>query len=395
MEKKYLDLNATELAQDHDFLRWRLAGDPAAREFWEGFVGRHPEKAEVVAQAARIVGAVRMNHCRLTDAELRTEQRRLIAAVGRRRMRWRAWKVAAAACVIGAVGAGGYLLRPRQHDVSTQPRELMGAATAANVRLVTADGGSMELTGDAAIESAADGTLWATGSDVRTLVAQGAGAEPTAMNKLIVPAGRRSSVTMPDGSTVWVNAGSTLEFPSHFDAESRAIRVEGEVYIEAAHDPARPLSVYTDGFTVRVLGTRFNVSAYSDQRRRTVTLVEGSVDVVLPAGGTTTLRPDDMLVVEDHVVRVERVDAERATSWRNGILDFDGQTLASILGSVSRYYGVEIECEGADGISLSGKLLLFNDIETTLDNIAAIAPLTWRVDNGRIVIEKHGRSDRF
>ncbi len=95
-----------------------------------------------------------------------------------------------------------------------------------------------------------------------------------------------------------------------------------------------------------------------------------------------------MLVFENYTAHTEAVDARKFISWRDGILNFEGQLLRGILASVSRYYGVEVQCDGIDGITLSGKLLLFNDIETTLNNITAIAPVSWRVDGGKIIIER-------
>ncbi len=381
-------MNAVELAQDHDFLRWRLVGDAASEEFWSGYLRRHPEMEETVAEAIRIVGTVRMNREQLTKEEMRTEQRRLIAAVRKHRTRRRAMRVTAAACVAAIVGVGALMLREQPRDESAMLAELATVAASDKVQLVTSGGGMVEI-GGGAVESDADGALWTTGEGQRTLVAT----EPesdgaVAMNKLIVPGGKRSSVTLPDGSVVWVNAGSTVEFPSRFGRDSRKIRVEGEVYVEAAHDPERPFLLHTKEMTVRVLGTRFNVSAYDDDVRSTVVLVDGSVDVILPTGGPIRLLPDDMLIFENYTARTEVVDAQQYITWRDGILNFEGRPLRAVLASVARYYGVEVECDGVDGIMLSGKLLLFNDIETTFNNVTAIAPVTWHVEGSKIVIQK-------
>lgn len=388
MNKKYLNMSAVELAQDHDFLRWRLMNDATSEEFWLEYLLMHPEKSEAVAEAIRIVGTARMNRERLTKEELRTEQRRLIAAVRRSRLRRRVLRFTTAACIAAMIGAGVLMLQKRDEGPSAQLAELMTGAATDKVQLVTVGGGVVEI-GDGTVESDADGTIWTTEEGERTLVAaEMETSETVTMNKLIVPGGKRSSIALPDGSMVWVNAGSTVEFPSRFGRESREVRVEGEVYVEAVHDPDRPFLLHTGDITVRVLGTKFNVSAYGDQARRTVVLVDGSVDVLLPTGSPILLLPNDMLVIENHTARTEIVDARQFITWRDGILNFDGQSLRSILASVSRYYGVELQCEGIDGITLSGKLFLFSDMETTLNNITAIAPVAWHVEDGKIIIEK-------
>ena len=98
------------------------------------------------------------------------------------------------------------------------------------------------------------------------------------MNTLVVPRGRRSSLLLADGSRIWVNSGSVLRFPSHFDEKQRLIEAEGEIYIEVVKAKI-PFLVKTDKFTVNVLGTKFNISSYTDEEESTVVLVEGSVNV--------------------------------------------------------------------------------------------------------------------
>ena len=103
--------------------------------------------------------------------------------------------------------------------------------------------------------------------------------EVAAFNQLLVPYGKQTTLTLADGTRVWVNAGSRLIYPSAFDDDRREIYAEGEIYIEVTHDAARPFTVHTGKMDVRVLGTRFYVSSYGRDRTQEVVLRSGSVNV--------------------------------------------------------------------------------------------------------------------
>lgn len=98
-------------------------------------------------------------------------------------------------------------------------------------------------------------------------------------NQIIVPKGKRSQIVLADNSKIWINSGSKVIYPRAFEGKYREIYVEGEVYLNVTHDTSKPFIVNTSGFEVRVLGTSFNISAYKNQEKAAVVLVEGSVNV--------------------------------------------------------------------------------------------------------------------
>lgn len=212
-------------------------------------------------------------------------------------------------------------------------------------------------------------------------------AENVSRNTLMVPKGRRSSIILPDGSKVWMNSGSVLHFPSHFETDRRTIEVEGEIYIEVAKNET-PFYVKTKDFTVQVLGTKFNVSAYADEPASSVVLVEGSVQVNTMNDEQIALTPNRMLTCESGSNRIDDVDVYDYISWKDGLLQFKGETMANILIRLGRYYNVSIQCppDIAQRRS-SGKLVLFDDFEQVMKTFALLYDIQYHFESNTLIIE--------
>lgn len=162
-----------------------------------------------------------------------------------------------------------------------------------------------------------------------------------------VAAGCTDSLALPDGSRVWLNAGSRLFYPQAFHGEQRKVFLSGEAYFDVAHDAAHPFIVGVGDVKVRVLGTQFNVTSYDDMRSVLVCLVEGSVRLDVDRGDVVR----DMLLVPGDVVRYDRISgsleqqrlpAEAYLSWRNGGFYFSNQPLGEIVAQFERVFGVKI-----------------------------------------------------
>ena len=165
--------------------------------------------------------------------------------------------------------------------------------------------------------------------------------EVAAFNQLLVPYGKQTTLTLADGTRVWVNAGSRLIYPSAFDDDRREIYAEGEIYIEVAHDAARPFTVHTGKMDVRVLGTRFYVSSYGRDRTQEVVLRSGSVNVApadAPEHGIR-IEPDQRASLDTAgTFRIREVRAEDYISWIHGYYRFDNTLLSDVLARLARYY---------------------------------------------------------
>lgn len=383
--EEYLKYSDVEFSADPQFLQWRMTGTQEVAAFWNAFMEAHPEKKATIESAIRIVDSVRMNRCDLTRAEMTAELARLQAAIGRPRRNRRLARVlwgAAAACVAATVSVA--LLQRQAASPADQVAALIARTSTENVRLELAGDRVMELDGDADIVYDRAGGIRVNAQEP---VASGQGGEAV-MNRLIVPGGKRSSLTLADGSRMWVNAGTTVEFPSSFADDRREIRVCGEVYLEVAPDAAKPFYVNADALSVRVTGTKFNVSAYPEDPLSSVVLVEGSVSVDLPEGKSVPMRPDDRLTLRDYRVQLEKVNTADYISWVDGTLNYHGESLKRVLAALSRYYNVPLEGHGIEDVYIWGRLVLFDELHTVLDNITVIAPVKYGVQNEKITITK-------
>lgn len=197
-------------------------------------------------------------------------------------------------------------------------------------------------------------------------------------NTFIVPKGKQAAhLTLEDGTKVWVNAGSTLKFPTSFAADCREISIEGEIYIEVAKDSSRPFHVKTSDMDVKVLGTRFNLSAYADDKAQSVVLVEGLVEVQSKDElKKKTLLPDHKLTMTKEGMDITQANPYDYISWKDGLLQFRSRPLSDIIVKLSRHYGIDITCEpDICNMLCTGKLILFDNPADVLETIANTIPL--------------------
>lgn len=196
------------------------------------------------------------------------------------------------------------------------------------------------------------------------------------LSQLIVPKGKRSTITFSDGTKMWINSGSKILYPQTFAADKREIYVDGEVFIEAAKDKNRPLIVHTEKMDVQVLGTSFNVMAYRKGQMASVVLVDGKVEVQTNTENKIVLSPDQLLEFVQGKTKVSNVDVYDYICWKDGLMKFDGTPLDVILFRLSNYYDVNLIFDSyMSEIKCVGKLDLNEDINKVLNTIALTAPV--------------------
>ncbi|MDR1407289.1 MAG: DUF4974 domain-containing protein [Tannerella sp.] len=166
-------------------------------------------------------------------------------------------------------------------------------------------------------------------------------AQAAVWQELYAPAGQRARLTLPDGSTVWLNAGSTLRYPSVFTG-TRKVNLTGEAFFDVAHDAGKPFVVAAASLEITALGTQFNVYSYPDAEYASTSLVDGSVEVRSPGKPDgTVLIPNQQLVYAGGQFRMEDIDKDQLL-WKEGIYTFKGQNLENIIRKLELYYDVEI-----------------------------------------------------
>jgi transmembrane sensor len=186
---------------------------------------------------------------------------------------------------------------------------------------------------------------------------------------LTTPRGGQYQLVLPDGSKVWLNAASSIKFPTAFNGAERKVELTGEAYFEVTHDASKPFHVSVLPFArgqgkpapdekpieVEVLGTHFNVNAYSDEAMVKVSLLEGSVKV---KGETSNvkLKPGQQASADDSKLIVDDADVEEAVAWKEGLFEFKDAPIEEIMRQVARWYNVEVKYEGKPGYHFNASI---------------------------------------
>ncbi|MDR3141443.1 MAG: FecR domain-containing protein [Tannerellaceae bacterium] len=167
----------------------------------------------------------------------------------------------------------------------------------------------------------------------------------TSETSLFVPAGQRVSLTLSDGTTVWLNARTRLTYPTAFVGNQRRVSIEGEAFFEVAKDKDKPFIVSANGSEIKVLGTTFNVYSYSDEPVSRISLLEGSVQVRCKTSPDieVTLRPQEEAIFQNQTMTIGKIPNNDYFLWREGIYSFENETLSNILKKLELYYDIKIE----------------------------------------------------
>jgi len=207
---------------------------------------------------------------------------------------------------------------------------------------------------------------------------------PTGNNTVETPIGGQYQVVLPDGTKVWLNSSSSLEYPIRFEAHERRVTLHGEGYFEVKSDKRKPFRVVSKGQIIEVLGTKFNVNTYEDEPAIKTTLLEGSVKISLN-NTSKILRPGEQATVVDQNIRVHSADTEQATAWYKGDFAFDGVELKNIMRQISRWYNVEVVYQGDVGnIKFGGSISRTKDINEVLNVLSMTKGVNFKLEGRRV-----------
>jgi len=275
------------------------------------------------------------------------------------------WRYVAAASVIIAISTAGYffLNSKQQTNIPVAAAKEMkhDALPGGNKATLTLADGSVIV-----LDSSANGDLAQQGNTKvikldSGMLAYNAGSvniSEVLYNTISTPRGGQYQVVLPDGTKVWLNAASSLRFPTAFTGNERDVTLTGEGYFEVVHNPAKPFHVITGSTEVEVLGTHFNIMAYPDEAVIKTTLLEGSVKVTSPTK-TAMLKPGQQANInKSGAIRlIPNADTEEAVGWKDGLFKLHETDIPEIMRQVARWYDVEIVYEGAvPGGSISGDI---------------------------------------
>ena len=207
-------------------------------------------------------------------------------------------------------------------------------------------------------------------------------------NELVIPRGGENTVILADGTTVHLNAGSKLTYPVRFVGKRRLVALEGEAYFDVAEDENHPFVVQTHLGDVIVLGTAFNVNAYTNASVCYTTLVRGKVQFSAPNVEAITLLPGEQAVVSANGSEKRTVELEEYVGWVEGLYVFNNRSLGEIMETFERWYDIQVyyETEDLRNITYSGSLKRYGTINSFLEALELTGDLTYKISGRNILI---------
>lgn len=211
---------------------------------------------------------------------------------------------------------------------------------------------------------------------------------PVTYNTLATPRGGQYQLVLPDGSKVWLNASSSIHFPTAFTGNQRNVELTGEAYFEVAKNKEKPFHVNVKGMQVEVLGTHFNVNAYGDEGNIKTSLLEGSVKIK-SGQASGLLKPGEQAILGGNVNKIEikKADMSEVMAWKNGLFQFDDAGITTIMQEISRWYDVEIVYQGEIPVRrFEGKISRDAQLSDVL-KILELSDVKFKVEGRTIVVE--------
>jgi hypothetical protein len=299
--------------------------------------------------------------------------------------------VAAAAVLILVAGIGFFW--PKKKNVNPVEESTVNSSP---VKIVPGkDGAILTLSDNTTIilDSAGNGIIATqNGSDVvmsnGQLIYKAKKSSGVAYNTMTTPKGRQFSLVLPDGTKAWLNAASSLRYPTAFIGGERKVEVTGEVYFEVAKNKQMPFKVkVNENMEVEVLGTHFNINSYSNEASINTTLLEGSVQIsnqsqkqILKPGQQARVNNDQKINI------VSDVNLKKVMAWKNGVFDFDDASLQEVMHQLERWYDIEVVYErGVPDIEFVGTLSRDLSLEDVLKGLK-LSEVNFRIEGRKLVI---------
>ena len=396
---KYKDYSAIDFLEDSNFLRWLNEPTQEDHDFWNEYLKKHPSQRAKIKEATLLFN---LFHSRENKLAL-PEQYELWKAIqagsqtSGKEVFLRILKYAAILVLVFFSGAVSYYIY--QNSVRQNQYQLAEINPAVNgeAMVILADGSKVSLDKQMSeISYSTNGRQLIVNNDTIT---QKAETMKESMNKVIVSYGKKSMVLLSDGTKVWLNAGSQLVYPAVFLKDTREVALVGEAFFDVVKNPQKPFVVKAADVSVQVLGTRFDISAYPEDKVIQTVLEEGKINLKYSGGGIFK-RDYVVEMVPNQMVEFDKVSREansstvivsKFVSWKDGMLEFEKVNLYKALKQVERFYNIKIllEDQSIGSYKLSGKLDLKDEPEEVLNVIKLTVPIDWqRKSNGDFIVIK-------
>ncbi len=377
--------------RDEDFIRWRLFQTKELGEYWNSFLIEYPHLEKKFHESVMQFDAVKINQDQLPEKDKRNIYQAVWVDIQRYKRRRLVRRISSAVAVlmIAILSVTFFIRKDNTGPNDSALAEIIVGETLPEEDIYIISGGEkINIAHKSHIGLTGDGKALVTDSTDSQKELLLAAAE---LNKLVVPYGKRTNLTLPDGTEIWLNSGTQLDFPTEFTGSRREIRVNGEIFINVAHNPEIPFVVHAQDMDIYVQGTSFNISAYHDDNRKTVVLVEGKVKVKMDDNQMAELLPHEKLEITDNDITKKSVNVSEYISWTKGILEFDEAPVSEILRKIGRYYNVHFESSPEIKLNdktCSGKLFLSNNLDSVMTSVSVLSSTVYQRENNSIYITK-------
>jgi len=264
---------------------------------------------------------------------------------------FRLWQpIGIAASLLIMMSVGGYFILNKKSSVAvvTQVHDILPGTNSATLTLGNGQQitlrnkpkGQLAVQGNMAVVKTAEGILAykATG---------GSADNEVQMNTVTTKRKEQYRVVLPDGTNVWLNAASSISYPTVFTGDDRRVSITGEAYFEVTHNAAKPFKVVSDGQTIEVLGTHFNINSYVDEPAIKTTLLQGKVKVYnKESKDAIVLTPGQEASNNKSAIIVTNANADAAVAWKNNLFQFTGSDIKTLMRQFARWYDVDVIYEG-------------------------------------------------
>ena len=303
----------------------------------------------------------------------------------------RVWWYAAAAVIVLAVGLSFYMSNfysaVEEKRVLIQPGTQQAQLTLPDGSIIDVDKKEVNVVVDGVQVKYKKGVLSYQPTVTTQHEEESTEEKPVKSNELVIPRGGENTVILADGTTVHLNAGSKLTYPVRFAGKRRVVALEGEAYFDVVKDETRPFIVQTHLGEVTVLGTAFNINAYTDASVYT-TLVHGKVQFSSSSIGTIILSPGEQAVVSANGSEKRMVDLDEYVGWVDGRYVCNNRPLGEIMQTFERWYDIQVyyETPHLRDITYSGSLKRYGTINSFLDALELTGDLTYKISGRNILI---------
>lgn len=384
----------TYFLNNKKFIEWRITGSEELGEYWKEHLHNHPEDEKALNIAIEKCKSVRLNNRKLSNTQINALWNTIeqdikiesnIYLIKKRKKKKAVLYLSIAASIAILIVSGIFT-----HNKTMVQMDI--AETIVGEKLP--DKSIQLLSGNRVITLGSDTYL--TIDKNNKILIEGSEQKreeilstSNKMNKLLVPYGKRTTLTLSDGTKVWINSGTELDFPSTFSADKREIIVKGEIYIDVAENKSCPFFVHTSEFDIKVHGTKFNVLAYDNSSEKSIVLADGKVEVNMENKAPTFLSPREKLTVHSGKTYKSVVNTMEYISWKDNILLLNQATIPDVLEKIERYYNFSFETSEDMALykkTCTGKLLLTDNIDDVMQALSVLSSTTYKREDNKIYI---------